>query len=92
MQFTGRDASGCDRRGPPRRELAHLTNDHCPTKPQASTVPSDSFARERWKLMRVADDIAEKLDELERRLDPDRPPPRHAAMAYHRLRSMIQDD
>ena len=52
----------------------------------------DAYARERYRLMRVAIDIAEKLDELERRLDPDGPPPRHASMAYQRLRAMTQDD
>lgn len=40
------------------------------------------------RFMHLAIDVAEDLDELERRIDPHGPPPRHAAMAYQRLRRL----
>lgn len=39
-------------------------------------------------LLHMAIDVAEDLDELERKIDPHGPPPRHAAMAYQRLRRL----
>lgn len=46
--------------------------------------------QERLELFAVAIDVAEKLDELERRLDPEGEPPRHAALTHQRLRNMTR--
>ncbi|MFN2259617.1 MAG: hypothetical protein ABR601_07240 [Parasphingopyxis sp.] len=40
------------------------------------------------RLLHMAIDVAEDLDELERKIDPHGPPPRHAALAYQRLRRL----
>ncbi|MCA1749107.1 MAG: hypothetical protein ABR601_02650 [Parasphingopyxis sp.] len=46
---------------------------------------------ERIALMHSAIDTAEELDSVERFLDPYGPPPRHAAMAYQRLRQLQKE-
>lgn len=59
---------------------------------EISAVSEDSQGvwQERLELFAVAIDVAEKLDELERRLDPEGEPPRHAALTHQRLRTMTR--
>lgn len=54
------------------------------------TPGAEDIWQERLQLFAVAIDVAEKLDELERRLDPEGEPPRHAALTNQRLRSMTR--
>ena len=51
---------------------------------------AEQLWQERLELFAVAMEIAEKLDELERNLDPSGEPPRHAAMTQQRLRAMTE--
>lgn len=42
----------------------------------------------RILLMHRVIDLAEELDKIERKLNPEGPPPRHAALAYQSLRQL----
>ena len=63
------------------------------TRPGPESDGSATLSDEQIvSLLHMAIDVAEDLDELERKIDPHGPPPRHAAMAYQRLRRLKGPD
>jgi hypothetical protein len=55
---------------------------------ESHQMSDDQDLEERLRLMDIVIQAAEKLDLLERELDPQGSPPRHTDMAYQRLRAI----